>query len=73
MHGIIVFKYRFNKNTTLFTLKLSNGDTVKTFVVDSYRNSVVWNSLNIGDSIQGLRWKDVKKRIVDADSPVVRF
>jgi hypothetical protein len=41
-----------------------------TYTGEQYRNYPVWSQFRIGDWVDGLKWKDEKKRIIDADSPV---
>ena len=35
-----------------------------------YRNYEAWKHLKIGDWVEGLEWKDEKKKLINADSPV---
>lgn len=42
----------------------------RTYTGEGYRNFINWKDLKVGDSIDGLQWKDEKKKILDADSPV---
>jgi hypothetical protein len=69
MEGKITWKGEV-KNYLLFTLKLANGDSAKTYVVKGFRNIAIWSHLKIGDQIEGLQWKDEQKKLIDADSPV---
>lgn len=35
-----------------------------------YRNYAVWGQFKVGDWVDGLEWKDEKKKLINADSPV---
>ena len=35
-----------------------------------YRNYSVWSQFKVGDWVEGLEWKDEKKKLINADSPV---
>lgn len=71
MEGIITWKGEV-KNYFLFTVKLSNGDSAKTYVVKGFRNCANWSHLKIGDHVDGLEWQNESKKIINADSPVHR-
>ncbi len=71
--GIITFKKEFKKGTDIIGFKLSGGETAKTYAVRGFRNYVVWESVKVGDHVEGLRWKDKSKGHIDADSQVVRI
>ncbi len=73
MEGQIKFRREIKKNLTLFKLKLQNGDSATSYVVSGFRNEAVWADLKIGDYVEGLKWKDQSKGIIDADSPVTRI
>jgi hypothetical protein len=42
----------------------------RTYSGSIYRNYDYWRDLKIGDWVVGLEWKDKKKAILDADSPI---
>jgi hypothetical protein len=73
MEGIITFKKQIKSNLTLFKFKLSNGDNATSYVVDGFRNEALWSGLKMGDHVDGLKWKDEAKGIINADSPVGRI
>ena len=35
-----------------------------------YRNYEIWKQFKVGDWVNGLQWKNDKKKLIDADSPV---
>jgi len=70
MEGIITWKKEV-KNYLLFTLKLENGDSGKTYVVKGFKNEAHWSQLKIGDRVDGLIWFDAKKKVISADSPII--
>jgi hypothetical protein len=35
-----------------------------------YRNYEVWSQFKVGDCVDGLEWRDEKKKLINADSPV---
>ena len=37
---------------------------------NQYRNYSVWSQFKVGDWVEGLRWKDEKRKLIDGDSPV---
>ena len=41
----------------------------RTYTGKRYRNYSTWSQFKIGDEVDGLRWKDERRQIVDADSP----
>lgn len=69
MEGKITWKAEV-KNFLLYTIKLENGDSGKTYVVKGFRNEPHWAALKIGDRIGGLVWFDEKKKVISADSPI---
>lgn len=58
------------KNYILFTLRLENGLSAKTYVVKGFKNELHWLQFKVGDAVGGLEWFDERKKIVSADSPV---
>lgn len=73
MEGIITFKKQIKTNLTLFKFKLSNGDNATSYIVKNFRNEALWIDLKVGDHVDGLKWKDESKGIINADSPVSRI
>ncbi len=73
MEGKITFKKQIRSNLTLFKFKLPNGDNATSYIVGGFRNEALWTDLKIGDLVEGLRWKDEAKGIIDADSPIGRI
>ena len=69
MEGQITWKSDAKKYL-LFTIKLENGDSGKTYVVRGFKNEPHWADLKIGDRVGGLVWFDEKKRVISADSAV---
>jgi hypothetical protein len=69
MEGQITWN-REVKNYLLYTIKLENGDSGKTYVVKGFKNEANWSHLQVGDRVGGLIWFDEKKKIISADSPV---
>lgn len=49
--------------------KFPDGKSAHTFTGKKYRNYAVWGQFKVGDWVEGLNWKDEKKRLIDADSP----
>jgi hypothetical protein len=54
--------------TILF--KLDDKKFGLTYTGEQYRNYSIWNQFQVGDYVEGLEWKDEKKKIIDGDSPV---
>lgn len=50
-------------------LKLEGEKSAHTFTGEQYRNYAIWSDFKVGDWIDGLEWRDEKKRLIDADSP----
>ena len=50
--------------------KFDNGKSAHTFTGKQYRNYAIWKQFKVGDCVEGLNWKNEKKKLVDADSPV---
>jgi hypothetical protein len=73
MEGIITFKKQIKSNLILFKFKLQNGDNATSYVVNGFRNEALWSDLKIGDHVDGLKWKDEVKGIINADSPIGRI
>ncbi len=73
MEGIITFKKQIRSNLILFKFKLQNGDNATSYVVNGFRNEALWSDLKIGDHVDGLKWKDEVKGIINADSPIGRI
>lgn len=73
MEGIITFKKQIKSNLILFKFKLQNGDNATSYVVNGFRNEALWSDLKIGDHVDGLKWKDEAKGIINADSPIGRI
>lgn len=73
MEGIITFKKQIKSNLVLFKFKLQNGDNATSYVVNGFRNEALWADLKIGDHVDGLKWKDEAKGIINADSPIGRI
>lgn len=44
--------------------------SARTYTGEKYRNYINWKDLKIDDQIEGIQWKDEKRKILDADSPV---
>lgn len=44
--------------------------SARTYTGEGYRNFINWKDLKIGDHLEGLQWKDEKRKLLDADSPV---
>lgn len=44
--------------------------TGRTYTGETFRNYAFWRELKVGDWVEGIRWKDKKRGIIDADSPV---
>ena len=42
----------------------------RTYTGEKYRNYANWKDLRVGDHVNGLKWKDKKRGIIDGDSPV---
>lgn len=58
-------------NVTMYLIWLRDLNICgRTYTGESYRNFINWKDLKVGDFIDGLQWKDEKKKILDADSPV---
>lgn len=64
-------------------IRITNADKFATFLFwiegkgyplmytgKQYRNFAVWRQFKIGDWVDGLEWKDEKKKLINADSPV---
>ena len=51
-------------------IKFENGKWGRTYTGEDFRNFDLWRDFKVGDHITGLKWKDEKKGILDADSPV---
>ncbi len=69
MKGQIVGINPSGKFTMIF-FKLENGKSAHTFTGEQYRNFAVWSQFKVGDCVDGLEWRDEKKKLIDADSPV---
>lgn len=69
MEGQITWKGDIKKYL-LFTIKLENGISAKTYVVKGFKNEPLWVDLKIGDCVGGLDWFDKEKKIISADLPV---
>lgn len=54
--------------TLLF--KLGDKKYGRTYTGEEYRNYAIWRQLKIGDEVNGLQWKNEKRGLIDADSPV---
>ncbi len=69
MQGKII---RITDSEKFVTILFKLGDKKYGFVYTGkqYRNFSVWSQFKIGDSIEGLVWKDEQKKIIDGDSPV---
>lgn len=57
--------------TLLF--KLGEKKYGRTYTGKRYRNYSIWSQFKIGDEVDGLRWKDERRQIIDADSPAHLF
>lgn len=42
----------------------------RTYTGETYRNYSHWKEFKVGDKIEGVKWKDRDRGIIDADSPV---
>lgn len=51
-------------------VRLADDSYGITYTGEQFRNYPVWGQLRIGDVVQGLKWKNRQRRIIDADSPV---
>ena len=69
MEGQITWRKEV-KNYLLFTIKLEDGESGKTYVVRGFRNEAHWEHLKIGDKVGGLMWFEKKGKLISADSPV---
>ncbi|OHB14698.1 MAG: hypothetical protein A2431_00625 [Candidatus Zambryskibacteria bacterium RIFOXYC1_FULL_39_10] len=54
--------------TFLFWLEGKNYPLM--YTGKQYRNYEIWSQFKVGDWVEGLEWKDEKKKLIDADSPV---
>jgi len=52
--------------TLLF--KMGEKKYGRTYTGKRYRNYSIWNQFKIGDEVDGLRWKDERRLLIDADS-----
>jgi hypothetical protein len=46
------------------------GKCGRTYTGKNFRNFAMWGELKIGDLVDGLRWLNGDKGIIDGDSPV---
>jgi hypothetical protein len=68
--GVVVRITQSERKFVTLLLKLEIGAYGLTYTGEMYRNYHAWKQLKIGDEVRGLQWKDEKKKIIDADSPV---
>lgn len=54
----------------IFCFKLENGKRAKTYTGKNYRNYAMWSQFKVGDWVKGLKLKEEKKCLIDADSLV---
>jgi len=58
-------------NFSMYLIWLSESNSfARTYTGSGYRNYTNWKDLKVGDFVQGLEWKDLSRKILDADSPV---
>jgi hypothetical protein len=69
MDGIIV-RMAPAGDYILVLVKLDDGRYGRTYTGERYRNYHFWRELKVGDHVTGLRWKNERQLIIDADSPV---
>ncbi len=55
-------------DTYSFKLSDSNGGFGLTYTGPNYRNYANWKDYKIGDTVEGLTWKNKQKKLIDADS-----
>lgn len=53
-----------------YLIRLATGKCAITYTGEQYRNYTLWKEYKIGDMVDGLRWKDETKNLLDADSPI---
>ena len=70
LSGVLVRITESDRGFVTLLFKLETGIYGLTYTGEKYRNYHAWKQLKIGDEVEGLRWKDEKKKIIDADSPV---
>jgi len=54
----------------MYLFRLETGKYGRTYTGKKYRNYAAWKDLKVDDLIDGLQWKDEKRGIIDADSPM---
>ncbi|MFH1608690.1 MAG: hypothetical protein ABH951_01575 [Patescibacteria group bacterium] len=69
MKGKIIRITDSNKFIT-FLFWIENKIYALMYTGKQYRNYAIWSQFKIGDWVEGLEWKDEKKKIINADSPV---
>lgn len=55
---------------TTILIKTNDAEYGRTYTGPKYRNYDRWQPLKIGDPVNGLRWFNKDKGLLDADSPV---
>jgi len=69
MKGQLIRATESNDFVTLL-FKLEDKRYALTYTGKKYRNYSVWSQFKVGDLVEGLEWKDEKKKLLNADSPV---
>lgn len=69
MKGKIVRITDSSKFTT-FLFWLEDGVYPLMYTGKQFRNYSVWSQFKVGDWVDGLEWRDEKRKLINADSPV---
>ena len=70
MLGKIIRVVESGKFKTILIWLEEVGSCGRTYTGEKYRNYHTWEQFKVGDWVEGLEWKDEKKKLLDADSPV---